>query len=95
MDKIGDLINKNVMEMLLTLGIKNDMPIMMDYWMESKKGKVIIGLKDNEKILVKNEEEYTSPIKNIYKSDDHLIILTENSIYLVYNNIKAKHIKTN
>ena len=47
---------------------------------------------DNEKLLVRNEEEYTSPISKIYKSDDEYIILTENSIYLVSAYIPSRRI---
>ena len=84
------------METILTLGLKYDMPIMMDYWMDSKNGNVFIGQKDqDEKILVKNEEEYTSPIKKLLKLDNHIIVLTENSIYVIFNNIKIKKIKSN
>lgn len=75
------------------LGITREMPIMMDYWIESHKGNTFIGVKDDEKILVKNEEEYTSPIKQIFNSADEYIILTENSIYVVTNKIKSKKIK--
>jgi hypothetical protein len=75
------------------LGIKNEMPIMMDYWLESQKDGVFIGVKSDEKILVKNEEEYTSPIKTVYNSEKEYIILTENSIYIVSNKIKSKKIK--
>jgi hypothetical protein len=75
------------------LGISKEMPIMMDYWSDSKKGVVFIGVKEEEKILVKNEEEYTSPIKQIFNSGSEYIILTENSIYVVANTIKIKKIK--
>ena len=75
------------------LGISREMPIMLDYWLESQKGEVFIGVKEEEKILVKNEEEYTSPIKQIYNSINEYIILTENSIYVVSNKIKPKKIK--
>ena len=45
---------------------------------------MIIGVKANqEKLLVKREDEYTSPIAKIYKVDKEYIIVTENSIYLV------------
>ena len=45
------------------LAIADDRPIMLDYWMLSLEKKVIIGVKENgEKLLVKSEDEYTSPI---------------------------------
>ena len=45
-----------------------------------------------EKLLVKNAEEYTSPISKIYKVKECYIICTENSIYLVSADIPTKHI---
>jgi hypothetical protein len=43
-------------------------------------------------LLVKSEDEYTSPIGKIYKVDDCYICVTENSIYLVSASIKSKRI---
>ena len=37
---------------------------------------------DSEKLLVKSEEEYTSPVSKIYKVETEYIIVTENSIYV-------------
>ena len=45
------------------LSIVEDKPIMLDYWVSSLQKTVLIGVKeDNEKLLVKSDEEYTSPI---------------------------------
>ena len=86
-------LSEEVMRGVLKLGMMREMPIMMDYWEESKKGKVFIGVKsEEEKLLVKNSEEYTSPIKQMYKINEAFIVLTENSIYLVSNDIKGKNI---
>ena len=75
------------------LGIVEDKPIMFDYWTSSCDKTVLIGVRDNgEKLLVKSEDEYTSPIAKIYKSDTEYIIITENSIYLVSNDIPTKRI---
>ena len=82
-------------ESIAKLSIVEDKPIMLDYWKDSLEKKVVIGVKENsdEKLLVKNSEEYTSPIVNLLKSGDVLIICTENSIYLVSSDIKKKYIK--
>lgn len=75
------------------LACNEDKPIMMDYWVDSNNGKTLIGVKDNdEKILVRNSEEYTSPISKIYKVEDEFIILTENSIYIVSAKISTRKI---
>ena len=75
------------------LSIVEDKPIMLDYWADSLDKKVLIGVKDTqEKLLVKSEEEYTSPISKIYKVGKEYIIMTENSIYLVDVEIPTKRI---
>ena len=75
------------------LAVVEDRPIMLDYWTLSQDNEVIIGVRENgEKLLVKSEDEYTSPIQKIYKVEQEYIIITENSIYLVSANISTKRI---
>lgn len=75
------------------LAIVEDKPIMLDYWADSLTKSVLIGVKeDKEKLLVKSEDEYTSPIKKIFKVENEYIIMTENSIYVVDVNIQTKRI---
>jgi len=76
------------------LSIVEDKPIMMDYWTNSLDKTVLIGVKEDnqEKLLVKSEEEYTSPISKIYKVCKEYIIITENSIYIVDLEIPTKKI---
>ena len=77
------------------ISINEDKPIMLDYWVDSIDKKVMIGVKENkEKLLVKNEEEYTSPIVKIYKIEEVYIICTENSIYLTSTNIETRRISS-
>jgi hypothetical protein len=75
------------------LSLVQDKPIMLDYWTGSLDKKVLIGVRENqEKLLVKSEDEYTSPIDKIFKVDDSYIIMTENSIYIVSSEIPNKRI---
>ena len=75
------------------LAIVEDKPILMDYWTNSLDKKALIGIREGgEKLLVKNEEEYTSPIAKFYKSGTDFIIITENSIYLVSAEIPTRKI---
>ena len=75
------------------MAIVDDRPIMMDYWTESLEKKVLIGVREGgEKLLVKSEDEYTSPVNKIYKVEREYIIITENSIYLVSAEIDTKRI---
>lgn len=75
------------------LAIVEDKPILMDYWTASLDKSALIGVKsDNEKLLVKSEEEYTSPIAKIFKVGKEYIVMTENSIYIVDLAIPTKRI---
>ena len=78
-----------------TIAIVEDKPIMMDYWTHSIDKTVSIGVKENnEKLLVKSDDEYTSPIIKIFKIGQEYIIQTENSIYLVDLKIPTRRIST-
>ena len=75
------------------LAIVEDKPIMLDYWSASLDKKALVGVKETgEKLLVKSEDEYTSPIAKFYKSGTEYIIITENSIYLVCSDIPTRKI---
>ena len=75
------------------LSIIEDKPIMLDYWTHSLDKKALIGVRENgEKLLVKSEEEYTSPISKFYKSANDYIVITENSIYIVSADIPTRKI---
>jgi hypothetical protein len=75
------------------LSIVEDKPILLDYWTSSLDKKALIGAKTNgEKLLVKSEEEYTSSIAKFYKSGSEYIVITENSIYIVSNDIPTRKI---
>ena len=84
------------MQHAVKLAVVEDRPILMDYWLSSigpESGRPIIGVKENkEKLLVKNDEEYTSPIAKIFKSGNEYIVMTENSIYIVSSAIANKRI---
>ena len=81
------------MQHVFKLAIVEDKPIMMDYWTSSLDKSVIIGVRENnEKLLVKSADEYTSPIAKIFKVETEYIIVTENSIYIVASDIQNKRI---
>jgi hypothetical protein len=75
------------------LAIVEDRPVLMDYWTASLDKKALVGVKESgEKLLVKSEDEYTSPIAKFYKSGTEYIIITENSIYVVSSDIPTRKI---
>jgi hypothetical protein len=81
------------MQHITKIGIVHDKPIMLDYWTKSLNNEIIIGIREGgEKLLVKSEEEYTSPISKIYKVENDYIIETENSLYLADSGISTKRI---
>jgi len=84
-----DLVLKHVSK----LSLEKDKPIMLDYWALSCTKSVVIGVRSNdEKLLVKNEDEYTSPISKVYKVGEQYIVETENSLYIVSSEIPTKRI---
>jgi hypothetical protein len=84
---------QEAMERAMTLAVIEDVPVMMDYWVPSLDGKIIIGIRENEeKLLVKSAEEYTSPIQKIYKVSNVYIIMTENSLYMIDAKCQARKI---
>lgn len=90
------LPDNTTMQHAIRLSIVEDKAIMMDYWTHSLDKSVLIGVKkeSKEKLLVKSEDEYTSPIAKIYKVATEYIVVTENSIYLVDINIPTKIISS-
>lgn len=84
---------QTTLENATKIAINEDRPILLDYWLGSLNSEVLIGVRENnEKMLVKNSEEYTSSIQKIYKVENEYIISTENSIYIVSCSIPTKRI---
>ena len=88
------LPSEKVLKHVAKLSIEQDKPIMMDYWEDSYgDASVLIGVRSNDnKMLVRSPEEYTSPISKIFKVAEEYIIITENSIYVVSAEIPTKRI---
>ncbi len=74
------------------MAISLEKPICLDYYQASCKKQCKIGRDgpDGDKFLYKNEEEYTSPLRSMFKIEsgdenivDDFILETENSIYII------------
>ena len=91
-----DLPNEKVLSHAAKFAIEQDKPILLDYYKDTRSGAAFLGedKETGEKILVKNPEEYTSPVKKMFKAKDDYIVITENSIYIVSGNIKKKEISS-
>ncbi len=83
-----------VMAQAAKIAIEQDRPIYLDYYADSISKKCCIGVRGNEKMLVKSDTEYTSPIASIMriKEESTYIVLTENSLYVVSADIPVKRI---
>jgi hypothetical protein len=93
MSESYQLPSNTTMQHCAKLAIVEDKPIMMDYWTDSCDKTALIGVReDGEKLLVRNREEYTSPVAKIYKVESEFIVMTENSIYIVSAGIPTKRI---
>ena len=88
------LPNDKTLKHAARIAIEQDKPIMLDYYTDTRDGKAFLGedATTKEKMLVRSEEEYTSPIQKIFKVGNDFIIMTENSIYVVDNKIPTKRI---
>jgi len=77
-----------------SLSIREDKPVLFDYWEDSLTNACCIGVRDStkEKMLVKSSEAYTSCISRFLKSGNEYVIMTENSIYIVSDKIKPRKI---
>ena len=77
------------------LSIKEDKPIMLDYFMDTYTNKAFMGedQETKEKMLIKSNEEFTSLVQKVYKVLDDYIITTENSIYIVSGKIQKRRIQ--
>ena len=86
------LPDPNTMMQAAKLAIAQDKPILLDYFSDSVSGKAFVGQDEEtkEKMLVKSSEEFTSHIQKTYKVGKDYIIMTENSIYIVSGDIKAR-----
>jgi hypothetical protein len=78
--------------------MEHDRPILMDYFMDTYTGKAFLGEEadSKEKILIKvSGDEYTSRISKVYRFDADVLVLTENSIYIVSGKITKRVLQKN
>lgn len=80
--KIG-LPNVNTLSQAAKLSIKIAKPIDFYFYIDSCRGQAQIVNADGDKIIYKNNDEHTSPIKHTYKVENSYLVVTENTIYLI------------
>ena len=88
------LPNDKTLKHAARLAIEQDKPVMFDYYIDTRDAKAFLGedAATKEKMLVRSEEEYTSPIQKIFKVAEDFIVITENSIYIISGATKKKTI---
>ena len=77
------LPSANCLNQAAKLSIKISKPICFYFFVDSCRGQAQIVNADGDKIIYKNNEEHTSPIKHTYKVDNEYLVVTENTIYIV------------
>ncbi len=77
------------------LAIQNEMPIHFDYYVPTSTGKAFIGEdteNPKERVLLKGADEFTSLIKKLGKGGNDIIVMTENSIYIISGKTMKKKV---
>lgn len=76
------------------LAQQHDRPIQLDYYADTVAKKAFIGEdpETKDKLLIKNNDEYTSLIQKIYKVADDFLVFTENSIYIISSRVDKRKV---
>ena len=92
----SDVTMRHAAKLAVDFFLKNqDKPILMDYWVPSIERKAVIGVKPTgEKVLLLTADEYTSTISKMFSTNNktEIIIVSENSIYIVAAGMDTRHV---
>ena len=94
-EKAAPLPSVACLQHAFNIAQEQDRPIMTDYWGPSRESpsRVLIGVRDNgEQLLVLSEDEYTSPVQQMFKVENDYIVLTENSLYVISADVETRKI---
>jgi hypothetical protein len=72
------------------LSVVHGKPVCAYFYLDSLKNKVCIRQDGEEKIIYKDEDEYTSPLEHLYKSEGEYIAITHNTIYIISSRTEVK-----
>jgi len=79
----GSYPSNETYERAFKISIRDNKPIHSYFYIPSLTGKVSIKYDGEDKIIWVDEDEHSSPILNAYKSGNELIMVTENTIYII------------
>lgn len=87
-------LNPTTLTHAARLSMLNNVPVIMKYYIPSVDCEVYIGIDNNlnEKYLVRSSEDYTKPIKKIYKSCSEYIVATDQGIYIISDKTQQRKI---
>ena len=74
------------------LSLKYTKPLDFYFYTDSCKGNLFILSDNDDMIIYKNEDEYTSPILKTFKNDNEYIVITENTIYVISSKTPMKNL---
>ena len=72
------------------LSVVHGKPVCAYFYLDSLKNKVCIRHDGEEKIIYKDEEESTSPLEHLFKSENEYIAITHNTIYIISARTEVK-----
>ncbi|AII17224.1 hypothetical protein JO84_gp303 [Aureococcus anophagefferens virus] len=70
-----------------TIALENEKQISFDYFEASSNKECKIVKNEEDKLLYKSNEEYTSPLVAMYKFSTNIILETQNTVYIVSSNM--------
>ena len=74
------------------LSVVHGKPVCAYFYLDSIKGKVVIRQDGDEKIIYKDEDEYSSPLEHLYKSENEYIAITNNTIYIISSRTEVRKV---
>jgi hypothetical protein len=78
------------LEQSAKLSIKLEKKIDYYFYVDSVRGIITIGLCGEHKFIFKSEEEHSSAILSIYRSDHSYIVVTQNTIHILSCNTQIR-----
>ena len=86
------LPSANTMVKAMKLSIKYTKQIDLYFYLDSTRGGVSLMSDGDTTLIYKNDDEHTSPMLKHFKSDNDIIVITENTIYILSGSTPIKSV---